>query len=389
MSKAADDVSRDARPREIDGVAAAQAAGMGVWQWSPASERLVLADTASTLLGAGETANYQAFLARVHPDDRDLMARALDDAARDGTLDIDFRLSHVEGSQRWLRMRGRSDHVDSTRLVGLLTDISEWKNAERTYGGLAALAASSDDAIVAKTPQGVITEWNRGAELIFGYAAVEMIGKQISLLLPLGHEDEEADILARLERGERVDHYETQRRRKDGEIIDVWITVSPLRDRQGRLTGAAKIARDITPAKRAQAALEDREAHLRSILETVPDAMILIDPLGTILSFSATAERQFGYRAEEAVGRNISLLMPADRAEHHDSYLQRYLATGEKHIIGVTRVVVGRRKDGSTFPIELSVGESRSGSRRFFIGFVRDLTERQKARENCRTCSRN
>jgi two-component system sensor kinase FixL len=112
--------------------------------------------------------------------------------------------------------------------------------------------------------------------------------------------------------------------------------------------------------------------------------MVLIDTHGIIQSFSATAERQFGYRSEEAVGRNIRILMPSDHAEHHDGYLQRYLETDEKHIIGLARIVVGQRKDGSTFPIELSVGESRSGNRRFFIGFVRDLTERQQAQEKLR-----
>jgi two-component system sensor kinase FixL len=249
--------SGEAPPQGIDSALAAQAAGIGLWRWTATSRQLSLAGAANALLGTEETPDRLAFLARVHPDDRDLVDQALSHAARDGTLDIDFRLSSELGAERWLRMRGRGgfDDRDPTQLVGVLTDISEWKHAERSYGGLAALAASSDDAIVAKTPDGIVTDWNRGAELIFGYARAEMIGKPITLLLPPGREGEEADILERLKRGERIDHYETQRRRKDGEIIDVWITVSPLRDSRGRLTGAAKIARDITPAKRAQAAL--------------------------------------------------------------------------------------------------------------------------------------
>ncbi|MFG1340157.1 PAS domain S-box protein [Xanthobacter autotrophicus] len=121
-----------------------------------------------------------------------------------------------------------------------------------------------------------------------------------------------------------------------------------------------------------------REAHLSSILDTVPDAMVVIDERGIMRSFSSAAERLFGYTAAEAVGQNVSILMPAPHRGAHDGYLVRYLTTGERRIIGVGRVVVGERKDGSTFPMELAVGEMRSTSERFFTGFIRDLTERQE-----------
>lgn len=124
--------------------------------------------------------------------------------------------------------------------------------------------------------------------------------------------------------------------------------------------------------------LRTREAHLQSILATVPDAMVVITERGTIRSFSHTAERLFGWTADEMIGQNVSRLMPVPYREHHDGYLDRYLTTGERRIIGVGRVVVGERKDGSTFPMELSVGEMISGQQRFFTGFVRDLSERQQ-----------
>ncbi|MDZ4373162.1 MAG: PAS domain S-box protein [Phenylobacterium sp.] len=135
-------------------------------------------------------------------------------------------------------------------------------------------------------------------------------------------------------------------------------------------------------ARAAAAAVDDlaaREAHLQSILDTVPDAMIVIDEHGVMQSFSTAAERQFGWIANEAIGKNVSLLMPEPYRSAHDSYLARYLQTGERRIIGIGRVVVGERKDGTTFPMELSVGEMHSGDRRYFTGFVRDLTERQAA----------
>ena len=122
-----------------------------------------------------------------------------------------------------------------------------------------------------------------------------------------------------------------------------------------------------------------REAHLRSILDTVPDAMIVIDERGLILSFSSAAERMFGYSEEELLGENVSVLMPSPDRERHDSYLERYLRTGERRIIGIGRVLTARHRDGATFPIELSVGEARIGDDRVFTGFIRDLTERQQA----------
>ena len=124
--------------------------------------------------------------------------------------------------------------------------------------------------------------------------------------------------------------------------------------------------------------LRAREAHLKSILETIPDAMIVIDERGSIQSFSVAAERLFGYKPDEVIGRNIKMLMPSPYREQHDGYLIRYLTTGERRIIGIGRVVVGERKGGSTFPMELSVGEMKSSNQRFFTGFIRDLTERQQ-----------
>lgn len=130
-----------------------------------------------------------------------------------------------------------------------------------------------------------------------------------------------------------------------------------------------------------QRALLEREAHLRSILETVPDGMVVIDQHGIVQSFSAAAERIFGYAAAEVCGRNVSILMPSPHRERYDEYIQRYLRTGERRIVGIGRVVAGQRKDGSTFPMELAVGEVKHGGSHLFTGFVRDISERQRTRQ--------
>lgn len=140
--------------------------------------------------------------------------------------------------------------------------------------------------------------------------------------------------------------------------------------------GGAQFKRGRRHSAEALANLEKREAHLRSILATVPDAMVVIDAKGIIQSFSATAARLFNWSADEVIGRNVSMLMPSPYREAHDGYLERYLRTGERRIIGIDRVVVGERRDRSTFPMELAVGEMET-SHLYFTGFIRDLTERQ------------
>jgi two-component system sensor kinase FixL len=142
-----------------------------------------------------------------------------------------------------------------------------------------------------------------------------------------------------------------------------------------RLSG---IVLDIDNEKRLEDALRTREGHFRSILDTVPDAMIVIDEHGIMQFFSSAAERQFGYAAPEAIGKNISGLMPEPDRSRHDGYLARYLKTGERRIIGIGRIVTGMRKDGTTFPMHLTIGEMQSGGQPYFTGFVRDLTEQQQ-----------
>jgi two-component system sensor kinase FixL len=135
---------------------------------------------------------------------------------------------------------------------------------------------------------------------------------------------------------------------------------------------------DIDEEKQLEEALRTRERHLQSILETIPDAMIVIDGNGIMQFFSSAAERQFGYREQEAIGQNVRILMPNPDRSRHDGYLSRYRSTGERHIIGIGRIVTGQRKDGTTFPMHLSIGEMQSGGAPYFTGFIRDLTEHQQ-----------
>jgi two-component system sensor kinase FixL len=213
---------------------------------------------------------------------------------------------------------------------------------------------------------------------LFGFSAGEMIGAPITRIIPPDRTDEEASILDRIRHGERLSHFETVRQTKDGRSIPVSVTISPIRDDAGRIVGASKIARDLTEARRIGNELQQREALLQSILDTVPDGLIAIDRRGIIRSFSHAAERMFGFTSDEVVGCNVAALMPAAYAASHDAHIDRYVATGERRIIGIGRVVVGSRKDGSTFPMELHIGTVTVAGEQLFTGFVRDLTVREE-----------
>ena len=151
-----------------------------------------------------------------------------------------------------------------------------------------------------------------------------------------------------------------------------------IKDETGAPRHLSGIFLDIGEEKQLEDTLKTRESHLRSILETVPDAMIVIDGYGVIQLFSTAAERLFGYTEQEAIGRNVSELMPEPDRTRHDGYIARYRSTGERHIIGIGRIVTGKRRDGTTFPMHLSIGEMQSNGKVYFTGFVRDLTEHQQ-----------
>src|SRR6185312_5646219 len=149
-------------------------------------------------------------------------------------------------------------------------DMSERKQAEEITGLLAAIVASSDDAIISKSLDGIITSWNKSAERIFGYTPQEAIGRHITLIIPVERHAEESDILDRLRRGQRVDHFQTVRRRKDGSLLAVSLTISPVRDSSGRVIGASKVARDITAQRQAEQALRESEQRFRVITDASP-----------------------------------------------------------------------------------------------------------------------
>ncbi|MGA2440485.1 MAG: PAS domain S-box protein [Tepidisphaeraceae bacterium] len=249
---------------------------------------------------------------------------------------------------------------------------------EEGLGRLAAIVESSDDAIIAKSLDGTILEWNRAAQRLFGYTSSEAIGRKITLIVPSDRLREEWRILRRLGRGKPVDHYETNRLTKDGREIAVSMSVSPLRDAAGHVIAASTIMRDVTERRRSEMALRDREERLQALVTTAADAIITIDERGIIESANPAAEQLFGYGQSELLGANVNILMPEPFHSEHEGYLRNYLRTGRAKIIGIGREVTGLRKDRTSFPMNLSVSEIRLGNRRLFTGILHDLSGRRR-----------
>ena len=241
---------------------------------------------------------------------------------------------------------------------------------------LGALTESADAGFVGTDLRGVIITWNPGAERIFGYPPAEILGRPISALIPPDKGPEEASGLARIRAGETSVRLETERLRKGGRRMPVSLTMSLVLNEQGEAIGVSVIVRDMQRMFLINAEHLRREAVLRSILDTVHEALILIGEDGLIRSFSATAERLFGYAPEEVVGQGVSILVSEPHRAGQLADIARHLQTGERHITGIGRVMAGQRKDGSTFPMELSVSEIALPGTRQFTVFIRDLSER-------------
>jgi PAS domain S-box-containing protein len=249
---------------------------------------------------------------------------------------------------------------------------------------LGDIAHVLDDAsVIIHGLDGIIKHWTTGCEQLYGWRRSEVVGEVVHDLLATTFPQPLGDIRAQVVRsgtwrGELV------HRHKDGSAVSVasrWVGL--MTEGHSGLV-ILQTNNDISDLKYTQADLAAREAHLRSILDTVPEAMVVIDEGGKVTSFSAAAERLFGYAADEVCGRNVRMLMPSPDREAHDGYISHYLTTGERRIIGYGRIVTGQRKDGTTFPMELAVGEAVATGKRIFTGFIRDLTSRHRIEEELR-----
>jgi PAS domain S-box-containing protein len=249
---------------------------------------------------------------------------------------------------------------------------------------LAAIVDSSEDAIIGKDLDGVITSWNKGAENIYGYKREEILGKSISMLAPPERHDEIPEILKRIRKGERVEHFETERVTKDGRRLDVSITVSPIRSAEGNIVGASAIARDITDAKRMREELKHTESRAQSLFQSAAQAILIVDLGGRILMANPATERMFGYTSQELMGKAIETLVPERFHGVHHHHRSRYFSNPQDRPMGLGMDLQARRKDGSEFYVEISLSHIQSPQGALGVAFVSDISKRRADEQELR-----
>lgn len=247
--------------------------------------------------------------------------------------------------------------------------------AEEKQAMLAAIVATSDDAIISKTLDGIITTWNHAAEYLFGYSEAEVVGRHISMIIPTERYAEEDYIMGQISKGKRIEHFETFRLRKDGKLIPLSVSVSPIINKNGKVIGASKIARDMSERQRS----EEKDGILAAIIATSDDTIISKTLEGIITSWNPAAERMFGYTETEAIGQHISLIIPLDRYKE-ETYIIGQIAAGKKIEHFET---IRQHKNGREIAISVSVSPV-TDAKGNIIGaskIARDISARLAAEE--------
>jgi PAS domain S-box-containing protein len=263
------------------------------------------------------------------------------------------------------------------RVWGTQRDITERKQAEEVRARLAAIVESSEDAIIAKTLDGIITDWNRGAKKIYGYSAQEVLGKPINILVPPDRPNEIPMILERLRRGEAIEHYETVRVAKDGRRLDISLTISPIRNSAGKIVGASTIARNITERKRAEEALKESERLYRTVIEQATENIFLVDAeTRRIVESNSAFQETLGYTEEELRSMTLYDIVAADR-KSIDSNI-RLILEQKQRSVGERKY---RRKDGSLVDVEVSVSTILRNGRETLCDVAHDITESKRREE--------
>ena len=321
------------------------------------------------------------YLECVHPEDRGRVLQTMARAIAEGTgYSHEYRILRPDGSERIIR--GFSDLVfdpetkKPVRFVGTVQDITEQKHAEQKLAHLASIVESSDDAITGVTADGMISSWNKGAERIYGYTAREAIGRPIFMLSPPDRRNEIPQFHERLLRGERIPALETVRLRKDGQLIEVSITVSPVKDASGKIIGTSGVARDISAHKRE----EERSRRLAQLVDSANEMISTGDRQGRVTFMNRAFLRAIGRTEEEVQGKYFCDLV---LSPNNPPGLRQQIQTDVIEERGWKGECLHRRKDGTDFPVYLSVAPLLDNTGRDIgnVAVLRDLTESKQVEE--------
>ncbi len=318
----------------------------------------------------------------IHPEDCEAVREAMRQWYKGAISDchIEYRVINPRGEIRWIADHGINIGREDGRayqISGISRDITAQKADEAMRSRLAAVVESSDDAIITLDLASIIQTWNLGAEHIFGYSAQEVLGHPVAMLRPPEAADDEAVFLDHIRRGKRIHHYETKRQCKDGRIIDISLTLSPLRNNAGVITGFSKISRDITERKLAAQRFHD-------LLEAAPDALIITDRRGCIHTVNAQALRLFGYEREQLIGQSAGILIAKGKRLSHARQRQDFLANPQQRELFRGLELPGLRQDGSEFPMEINLGQIHTADGSYVISDIIDITQRKQSEQAIR-----
>ena len=361
------------------------AAGEYIWETDQAGRYTYITDRVQDVLGFRPEELIGRTPAEFMPDEDVARVRRFfaEHGAAEPFIGLEHRTRRRDGRLIWLRVTGLPVYDASgqrTGSRGAASDITEQREGRQLAERLARVLEQTQDSIVVCDRDGLIEYVNPGFTMTTGYTLEDVRGLTPAVLKS---EEMPEEIYASLWRTISAGHTwrgEIKNRSRDGRTYWDYVVVSPVRDADGAIAQYVGTHINITRSKERELALRESETRLRTVMASVVDAVITIDDSGRVEMCNPAAERLFGYEASEMVGHDVSMLMPEPDHSAHAHYMERYLAGGTPRIIGVGgREVLGRRKDGSTFPVDLAVGEMTVGTTRKFVGVLRDLTERKRA----------
>ena len=362
---------------------------IGAYEWNIKQDEITVSAEWRRIYGVKKNKlHLEDIISLIHPEDSFRVQKRLKGSLKSrGKYDLEHRIIR-NGDTRYIHARGRvlmDDDGKPDKMYGVAEDITERKQAEEQIKRLADIVDSSDDAIIGQDLNGTILSWNRGAEKVYGYSAREMIGKHISKLIPASQWENISKCMEEVKNGRKVAHYEAQRTKKDGTGIDILITLSPIKNVDGEITGISIIARDITERKKAEKALIESEEKLNTTIESSPDSIIASDLDLNITSCNQATVNIYGASSsDELIGLNaLDLIDSKDRQKLMEA-TKIALIEKKSVTLELNSVTIDGKK---VFPVEISGNSIRNaeGDPVGFVAITKDITERKNAEKERET----